>query len=193
MRACHNLTESEKDEVKQEFAQMLTDEGICLKRATRVCDVRNVGIICGHSVRRRKRDVSSTGEVEETEQVEENIHFQMNVTALKLQFKDCDGHICPMLRIRARDCPRLCEPAYKRFLRAAVMYSKRQLTTLYSRPQRAAFSAAHRDFEAQEEGLTTSNLLIGCEDGMKPDGTRCGRSMSNTLLSVKLSLKHVTP
>ena len=34
-------------QAKREFARTLTEQGICQQRDTRVCDMRNVNIVCG--------------------------------------------------------------------------------------------------------------------------------------------------
>ena len=177
VRACRDLSTTEQDEVKREFAEMLNEQGICMKRQTKVCDVRNIGIICGQTTRRRKRDVSS-GEEGEEEEVDQ-VHIQLDVAAHKMTDKlsECDS-ICNMLRIPQRRCGALCFPTYKRFLRAAVMYSRRQLQMLYATPQQVGFTAAHRQFEAKENGLITSDLKTNCEEGMMSDGELCGRFIS---------------
>ena len=106
--ACEELTEEQKTAAKEEFAKRLNDKGVCSKRATKVCEIKDMGIICGRTVRRRKR--------RGVDVLEHSVDFSFNVTALKLEDKtlDCHGSICPMLKIPSRYCDRFCKTGYKR-------------------------------------------------------------------------------
>ncbi|XP_013393808.1 sushi, von Willebrand factor type A, EGF and pentraxin domain-containing protein 1 [Lingula anatina] len=165
VRACRNLTEAEKNAVKTEFAKTLTDQGVCLKRQTKVCDMKNVGIICGHTKRRRRRGIE--------EEIDE-IGFLFDVSAHKVEdkAKDCDK-ICRFLRIPQYRCSSLCERTYKRFLKAAVLYSKRKIHEIFTQEEgrRAAFTSANRDFEPEDVAI--SDVIVDCEAGMKVQGDFC--------------------
>ena len=41
-------------QAKRQFARTLTEQGICQQRDTRVCDMRNVNIVCGREYIVRK-------------------------------------------------------------------------------------------------------------------------------------------
>ena len=102
---------------------MLTDEGVCWSRATRVCDMRNVGIICGRT-RRRKR-----GTDEEIESVD--INFDVYAVKVKEKAVDCDK-VCTAIGIPARYCTaRTCVSVYKRYLKAGVIHAKNKVEQLY--------------------------------------------------------------
>ena len=165
VRACHNLSDDEKEDVRREFAQVLTDEGVCQARQSKVCDMRNVGIVCGRV--RRKRGT----EEEEVEVAD----ISFDVFALKVEEKpvDCDK-ICRMIGIPQRFCDRSCVPAYKRYLKAGVIHAKNQVEALYrNSKERLTFTAAQRTFEANSAQV--SDVIIDCEPGMVAEESMCGK------------------
>ena len=166
---CDSLSELQKKEVMEQFAEKLNSEGICKKRNTSVCNIKDMAIICGRrTLRRRKRD---TGEIVE----EKSMDLDFNVNALKFgeNPNDCPN-ICKFLRIPSRYCSRLCIPAYKRFLKAAVSVAKLQLERLYTeRKERMVLNAASRNF--QPEGIETSDVIAQCETGMMEEEDNCGK------------------
>ncbi|XP_013396519.1 sushi, von Willebrand factor type A, EGF and pentraxin domain-containing protein 1 isoform X2 [Lingula anatina] len=162
-KQCKLLTEDDKEIVRRQFADALSKEGVCRARRMKVCDMRNIGIICGGVKRRRKR---GTGETEELDQVD--IAFILEAEKFN-STTDCDK-ICRRLRIPTYICDTRCSSVYHRFLRAALIYAKRTLYRLYSEQRnKVAFVAANRTFEAKERGAKVSNVIAQCEEGMKAD------------------------
>ena len=84
VRRCRDLTEEEQKAVKEQFAEVLNNEGICKDREENpMCVIQDIAIICGRQTRRRrKRGVLD----------EESIDFAFNVTALKF---DVSIEHCP--------------------------------------------------------------------------------------------------
>ena len=152
--------------MKKDFADLLTKEGICKKRSKKVCDMKNVGIICGKTTRRRKRGVE-----EEVDEV--GFHFDISAFKVANHPTDCKD-ICAFLNIPKSRCSHLCLKTYKRFLKAAVMYSKYKLGQIYQNKRTARFHSAQRNFEPADNGLKTSDLIVECDPGMKKDSDFCG-------------------
>ncbi|XP_013396516.1 sushi, von Willebrand factor type A, EGF and pentraxin domain-containing protein 1 isoform X1 [Lingula anatina] len=174
VRACNDLTPEERLAVRQEFADKLTAEGICLKRTTKVCDVANVDIICGRTTRRRRR--------RGVDEVVESVDFSFNLTAKKMfnETKDCDK-ICQFLRIPDAFCSELCFPTFRRFMRATMLYAKRQLTQKFSNEKnRMKFMAARREFEPDD--VKTSDVVVACEEGMRAANETCVPCQPGTYL-----------
>lgn len=165
--------------MKQKFADMLTNEGICSKGTTKICDVKNIGIICGETTRRKKRDLDGLEHEEEVSQV----MISMGVFAHKVEDSklDCDS-ICTMLRIPSPRCSVLCKPAYRRFLKAAVMYSQWQLKKLYETPEKAHFSTSNRNFEAEQNGIQSQNVMSDCGEGAVSRNDFCSEFIAFILL-----------
>ncbi|ELU02210.1 hypothetical protein CAPTEDRAFT_212422 [Capitella teleta] len=166
--SCENMTLAEKEDVKQTFADMLKEHGICMKRRTQICDIKNIGIICGATRRRKRRDADGRVRYEHLADVD----IQMEVAAHKVQDRlmDCD-QICVFLKISQDECESMCEPAYKRFLRAAVHFTKSELTKLYRTRSNVHFQAASRHFES--DGLETKDVRTKCQEGMAAENELC--------------------
>ncbi|XP_013391007.1 sushi, von Willebrand factor type A, EGF and pentraxin domain-containing protein 1 [Lingula anatina] len=173
VRACNELTEQERNDVKREFAKKLSDEGVCLKSSTKVCDMKNVGIICGRTTKRRRR----RGVVEELQSVDFKFDVEANKGAGQTFTQRDRKNICIFLRIPDRHCEILGDKVfktYKRFLKAAVMNAKRVLERLYrERLGALAFNAANRDFEPQQNGLDASGVETVCPKAMKASKENC--------------------
>lgn len=170
VRACKNLTSAEQEDVKQSFYDMLINEGICSKGGTKVCNIKNIGIICGETTRRKKRDLDG---LEHEEEVSE-MTINMGVFAQKVQESkvNCNG-VCTMLKIPRHRCSALCVPVYRRFLKAAVIYSQLQLKKLYQMPEKANFSTINYDFEAKYNGIQTQDVISDCGEGMVSKSDFC--------------------
>ena len=157
--------------MKREFANLLTDNGVCVKNKRKVCNFRDVAIICGKT--RRKRGA---------EWIEvETVDFKFNVSAKQDEnkSKDCNK-ICQMLRIPAKYCDRYCLKVYKKFLKAAVMYAKVQVEQLFQFGRdNLTFRAAARQFEPQNKSAEVSEVKVDCDPGLEAVKTMCGE---NTLL-----------
>ncbi|ELU17886.1 hypothetical protein CAPTEDRAFT_190824, partial [Capitella teleta] len=135
VRKCKDLTPSEQDDVKKTFAAVLDDNQVCKLRGTKLCNLDNFGIICGNeTLRRRKR---STDGQEYDEEVSE-VKIQLEVRGNKVLDSSTEANrICALLRIpRSRCTVRIATEAYKRYLKAAVMFSGNQLKSLFRRPER---------------------------------------------------------
>ena len=167
VRACKNLTQSEEQQVLKTFADKLHSRGICKKHNTKVCDIKDMAIICGRiTTRRRKRGVE-----ESVDSVD--IVFKVNAHTIQEKIGDCEK-ICRFLRIPNGYCPQLCKPTYKRFLKASVMYAKRQLEKLYKeQTHNMKFSAVYREFEPDEDPLKTTDVIIECDEGMEAHKDTC--------------------
>eukprot|EP00914_Ancora_sagittata_P013477 GHVO01026502.1.p1 GENE.GHVO01026502.1~~GHVO01026502.1.p1 ORF type:complete len:185 (+),score=13.70 GHVO01026502.1:277-831(+) len=175
-RNCTDLTPAEQIDVKKAFKDVLAQNKICQLRGTQLCDLHNFGIICGkESVRRRKRSVDGQ---EYDEHVSE-VKLQFEVKANKsLDSSKETKRICALLRIPQRSCSVwVAKQAYKRYLRAAVIYSGRQLQALYKNPERASFSVAQRDFEAKKEGVAVGSTDSLCDPGMAAHNGMCGECL----------------
>ena len=46
VRDCSDLTEEEKVEMKNNFAALLNGKNVCALRASKLCDINDMGIIC---------------------------------------------------------------------------------------------------------------------------------------------------
>merc|ERR1712168_649095 len=117
--ACEALSEEEKGQVKDEFAKVLNNEGVCERSKMKVCEVKNMAIICGKSTSFMFGGTAFT--------VDE-VNLSFNISAIKFGEKavECDK-ICDALHIPENQCDKLCLPVYKRFLLAAVTMSKQQM------------------------------------------------------------------
>ena len=171
--ACESLNDTQKIQVKEEFAKTLNEKGICKKSITKVCDIKDMGIICGRTTRRRKR--------RGVEYTEESVDFTFNVTALKFEDKisECEEKICPMLRIPEGHCEEsLCISTYKRYLQAAVKYAKGQLSALYRDPSKLKeliFRIQNIEFDPQQNGFHGSSIVTECPEGMEANEGQCGK------------------
>ena len=154
--------------MKREFANLLTDNGVCVKNKRKVCNFRDVAIICGKT--RRKRGA---------EWIEvETVDFKFNVSAKQDEnkSKDCNK-ICQMLRIPAKYCDRYCLKVYKKFLKAAVMYAKVQVEQLFQFGRdNLTFRAAARQFEPQNKSAEVSEVKVDCDPGLEAVKTMCGEN-----------------
>ena len=76
-----------------------------------------MGIICGRTTRRRRRD---TGEYEDVSEVD----LSLNISALSRieSTEQCDQSICDFLRVSREDCREVCVSAYNRYVKAAMMW-----------------------------------------------------------------------
>jgi hypothetical protein len=174
VRACSNLTEQEQSVVKEQFAQMLTDHGVCKSRRQgreqKMCEAKNVGIICGRTVRRRKRGLF------ETEEDEVDFSFTLlptieGIDVNNVKIADCDK-ICETLKIPEFRCSDLCEGTYRRWALAAARYGKRSLEQAFENGQ-MRFNAAERHFEPTDDALKSSDVISECSPGSKSDGELC--------------------
>ncbi|XP_013394148.1 sushi, von Willebrand factor type A, EGF and pentraxin domain-containing protein 1 [Lingula anatina] len=170
VRACRDLTEDDKKEVRLMFAETLNNDTICYKRNTKLCDVKNIDIICGESQIRRRRDASG----QTREDVIDSVHIAFDVFAEKpeKEIKNC-RQICSSLNIPDRYCKNqaTCERIYKRFLKAAMIYAKGKLEKLFEEDRhKAVFHAASRRFESA--GGNVSDVMVDCGAGMESVGSR---------------------
>ena len=161
VRKCKELTPDEQQKVKEDFAKMLSDEGICVRRETKVCDAKNVGIICGATRRRRKRGV--------TEEIDEvNVFFEF--ASKQIPPSECDK-ICTMLRIPSARCEALCVPTYKRFLKALMHHTKQSVESLFADRRKVSFRSGQHAFMYNPGTLQTSEVIVDCPPGMKNNET----------------------
>ena len=170
--ACEDLTEDQKNAAKQEFADRLNEQGICSKRETKICNIGDMGIICGRTSRRRRR--------RGVDYLEHSVDFAFNVTALNFEEKttECDSKICPMLRIPKKYCKRYCKPTYKRYLKASVEYAKKQLNDLYSDPSKLKeliLRVQNLEFDPKTGGFQSSDVIKACPEGMAVIDDQCGK------------------
>ena len=171
VRDCEDLTPSEQAEVKQRFAKVLDEDGICKRRGSKVCNFDNFGIICGRRVVRRRR--SADGQVH-SEEVSE-AHLSLEVIASKSLNSSRDAErICATLKIQPSDCSvALAKAAYRRYLKAALLYGRMQMKNLFKNPESVSFKAAGRDFETDEDGLSVSAPFSECDEGMVLSNDMC--------------------
>jgi len=183
--ACEDLTEDQKTAAKEEFAKRLNDKGVCSKGRTKICSIKDMGIICGRVTRRRKR--------RGVEFLEHSVDFAFNVTALKFDDKvlDCQGSICPLLRIPARYCDKYCKPGYKRFLRASIEFARRQINEIYKHPEKLRelmFNVGDMKFAPKEErGFKASEVIVECPNGMAAMEEQCVPCQAGHYLSEELN------
>ena len=134
-----------------------------------------MAIICGRVTKRRRR----RGVDESLDSVD--IVFNINAQKYQEKFVDC-GNICRFLHIPNKYCPQLCKSTYKRFLKASVMYAKRQLDHLYKEQKNnMKFSAVNREFEPDEDALKATNVISECDEGMRADKGTCSESLSRLM------------
>ena len=173
--ACEDLTEEQKTAAKQEFANRLNENGICIKGLTKICSIEDMGIICGLTERRRRR--------RGVDYIEHSVDFSFNVTALNydLTTAQCDSEICPMLRIPGRYCESYCKPQYKRFLKASVMHARQQLTNLFNNQTKMKDLIIHvqnLEFDPQLNGFKSADVVKGsCPEGMATIDDQCSKWM----------------
>ena len=167
VRACSDLSQSEQNEVKKTFAAKLDHYGVCKIRTTKICNIKDIAIICGKVIRPRHRRAV----MEEVASVD----FVFNVQAYKMveDPQKCVS-LCTFLHIQPKHCvPKFCIKVYKRFLRASVLFAKQQLNILYrQRRLNLKFKAAKRDFVPK--GISTGIVLAECDRGMKKTEEKCG-------------------
>ena len=88
---CEDLNEEQQEEVKQQFADKLNEKGVCKKRAIKLCEIKDMGIICGRRTQtRRRRGI---------EEVLSSMDIGFNVTALKLlqSSEECGMEMCRLI------------------------------------------------------------------------------------------------
>ena len=182
VRDCDQLTSSEQTEVKQVFANVLSNEGICQRRGATVCNLENFGIICGKKTKRKRRSADGQEYTEERSEVK----LGLNLKAPRTLNSTLDtNRICTLLRIRQKSCTvELATKAYKRFLKAALLYGAQQLKKLYQHPDKVRFQAAGRDFEAEDEPLVVGEAFTPCDEGMVPQNDMCGMLLLYTFTSL---------
>ena len=86
---------------------------------TQLCEIKDMGLICGRTTRRRRRD---TGEIE----LVSDVDVALNISALaRLQrLVDCNQTTCDFLHIPEENCEELCVQAYNRFIKVAMLWVK---------------------------------------------------------------------
>lgn len=168
VRDCVDMNETEQEEVKAKFAEVLNENQVCKRGRRKICDVKDMAIICGNrTLRRRKRGV-----MEDLSSMD--MFFGVEAFQIRDKPKDCPD-ICRFLNIPENYCERLCLPAYKRFLKAAVLHARQQLQTLYgAQRERMKFEAANREFEPEEDGLHTTEVISKCKEGRVVRDDICG-------------------
>jgi len=178
--ACEDLTEVQKTAAKEEFAKRLNDNGVCSKRETKICNIKDMGIICGRTTRRRRR--------RGVDVLEHSVDFAYNVSALKFEDKttDCHDKICPMLRIPPEYCDQYCKPTYKRYLKASVEFARRQLLDIHkdkNKMRRLAFKVDSLQFIAEKDGFRASDVIKECPQGMAAIDDQCVPCRAGTYLN----------
>jgi hypothetical protein len=162
---CKDLTPKQQDEAKQVFANILNENGVCQKSSTQLCDMDNFAIICGkETFRRRKRSADGSEQEEEVSQAT----LQLDVKARKTLDVSKDAlRICAMFRYPSNRCTKtIAGKLYERYLKAALLYSEKQLKNVFRNPQAVSFQAADREFEAKKDGVSTGVPEPDCDEGM---------------------------
>ena len=185
--ACDDLTEEQKTAAKMEFTNRLTENGVCMKGLTKICNIEEAGIICGRTIRRRRR--------RGVDYTEQSVDFAFNVTALNfdLTTAQCDREICPMLRIPERYCEKYCKPQYKRFLKASVLYAWQQLTNLFTNQTKMQDLVIHVQnvtFDPQSNGFSSADVKGSCPEGMAVVDELCSKFTLHIVLGNSNYLAH---
>lgn len=188
--ACEDLTEDQKIAAKEEFAKTLNDNGVCIKRNTKLCDIKDMGIICGRTTRRRRR--------RGVDVLEHSVDFKFNVASDKLidNEKDCNEDICRLIRLPLKHCKKYCVRAYKRFIEAGVRNAKRVLTEIYSNTnklQNLKFEIDNVRFVPEKDSFLGTDVKKQCPEGMGVVSDQCLPCEAGTYLDVELNECVVCP
>jgi hypothetical protein len=169
VRACRDLNEAEKNEVKANFAALLNRENVCAHGRSKLCDMSDMGIICG-ATRRKKRSVDGVEEEEE----EETMEIKVTLTAYQPIQKSVDcSRFCPKFNLAGANCEKYCAKAYNRFVKAGMMYVQRKMTRIASRASdMLSFSAAGRVFNNPLEARV-SGVEADCPEGTLSRNSMC--------------------
>ena len=169
---CENLTLLEKEQVKIAFSTILEHDGVCQRKDSQVCSLDKFAIICGKKSVRKRRSADGKMHAEVMSEAKMNLEF---IAVKALNSSQDAQRICALLKIHPDDCVMdLAKVAYRRFLKASLLYAARQLKQFFKIPWNAHFRAAGRDFEAiGDTGLSVSNPFSQCDGGMVMQNDMC--------------------